>query len=271
MNIKNEKEYPTSIFKYCHLNNNNHMDNFIKNQIWLSNPLNFNDPYDCDLPFDYDCSKEEVHNFFIDIRHRYSSKPVNEIFTNLPDNWEQMDEEDIIENLAEFNSHNEDSLKEHAEPAITSIIEKMGVFCLSKDPSNTLMWSHYSKKHTGVCLMFDIESDIDLFTDPIKIQYKEKYKKFNLIREGADSPEFKQYFFGIKSSDWAYEKEIRFIKKQKRLYSFKPMALKGIIFGLNTSDIDSKCIKNYCMNSEKYSHIKFHNAKQVDGIFDIEY
>ena len=43
-----------NVFKYCNLNSNNHTDNFLKNQIWLSNPLNFNDPYDCSITYDYE-------------------------------------------------------------------------------------------------------------------------------------------------------------------------------------------------------------------------
>src|SRR5580693_3833269 len=34
------------------------------------------------------------------------------------------------------------------------ITTRSGVYCLSPDPCNTLMWSHYSQNHRRICLEF---------------------------------------------------------------------------------------------------------------------
>lgn len=31
-----------------------------------------------------------------------------------------------------------------------------GIFCMSKTPTNTLMWSHYASSHRGICVRFKI-------------------------------------------------------------------------------------------------------------------
>ncbi|MBU0903419.1 MAG: DUF2971 domain-containing protein [Gammaproteobacteria bacterium] len=35
---------------------------------------------------------------------------------------------------------------------------KIGILCLTEDPLNILMWSHYAHNHTGICIGFDTES-----------------------------------------------------------------------------------------------------------------
>jgi hypothetical protein len=60
------KNYPYSIFKYCDFSINsrtckiNSLENLKNNQIWLSNPLNFNDPFDCSVAFDANEINNEI-------------------------------------------------------------------------------------------------------------------------------------------------------------------------------------------------------------------
>ena len=82
-----------------------------------------------------------------------------------------------------------------------------GLICLSEDWRNHLMWGHYAKSGTGVCLVFDV--------------CKKNLKKVSYIseREQVSSdyefpkPESDKNFFSAcskKSTQWGYEKEHRY-------------------------------------------------------------
>jgi hypothetical protein len=47
------------------------------------------------------------------------------------------------------------------------------IYCLTEDPANLLMWSHYAEKHQGVVLKFKCIKQMDnIFLAAQKVQYK---------------------------------------------------------------------------------------------------
>ena len=78
--------------------------------------------------------------------------------------------------------------------------EKYGVLCFSKDWSNPLLWSHYSDKHRGLCLGFDIEDseaqDVEYVEKPLKMRFTSQLARHLLL---------------IKYLAWKYEEEVRVI------------------------------------------------------------
>jgi len=257
------------LFKYTDLNTLKLI--LENNSLLFRSPRDFNDPYDCQLPFDFNNSEKEVLDYFKYLRNRKRHLPLDKIFNRLPDNWKEMSEDEVIELHAIRNSNNDVSLRLEADEAINEIITNMGVCCFSKDSKNILMWSHYSDMHKGVCLEFEIEYDKNIFFDLIEIEYVNRYDKFNILREQENKGEFKKYMVGLKSKDWKYEDEIRSIKTTNGLHKFKPNALTGIIFGLKSSEVERTCIESFCKNKIIYNHICFYKAKKIDGIFEIGY
>jgi hypothetical protein len=75
------------------------------------------------------------------------------------------------------------------------------------------MWAHYAEKHYGICLGFDVASDVD---DPVvrQVEYNPERVKFMLDREkeifGIDQ-HFIHTMLYTKAHEWAYEKEWRVI------------------------------------------------------------
>jgi hypothetical protein len=68
------------------------------------------------------------------------------------------------------------------------------------------MWTHYSKRHTGIYLAFDVADDMVL-----PVEYPRR--RLSLIKwKGSEPPEeLKNKLLTTKFADWTYEKERRII------------------------------------------------------------
>jgi len=88
----------------------------------------------------------------------------------------------------------------------SSVSDRFGVVCLSETPFSTLMWSHYSHKHTGYALGIKTECFSKLAENGdarfAAVTYS-KERSSAILGEWNDSVAF------TKSVDWAYEKEWR--------------------------------------------------------------
>jgi len=81
------------------------------------------------------------------------------------------------------------------------ITERWGIVCLSAAPCSTLMWSHYSDNHKGICLEFRAKGTF--FGAAMKILYRTEYPKM-LLGGNLD-----QMMLTVKSKDWEKEEEYR--------------------------------------------------------------
>jgi hypothetical protein len=96
--------------------------------------------------------------------------------------------------------------------------ESTGLLCFSKDWTKPILWSYYAEKHKGVCLGFDLKSD--LVRDVI---YQEDRAMVDFDKE-SDSfvvgDELKARLLITKSEHWIGEDEVRIIvdlKKEKKV------------------------------------------------------
>ncbi len=113
-----------------------------------------------------------------------------------------------------------------------------GVLSLTRQPLNSLMWSHYGDEHRGVVIGFDTEiagfSDVNKFIIPsqygeIVYSATKPHKNLPIISEdelisiggsiGFDSNTFNlvKRAFLYKSLEWAYEEEVRVVKNISQL------------------------------------------------------
>jgi len=79
----------------------------------------------------------------------------------------------------------------------------MRVYCLSVLPGSTLMWSHYSANHRGICLEFDKNNTLIEKARPVR--YKDSYPEWT--PQGAMDDLLALVL--TKSKDWCYEREFR--------------------------------------------------------------
>lgn len=181
-----KNQVPQFLFKYK--SQDFLIDLFIKNELWFSSPLSFNDPFDCQINISTENNtRHEIEKFF-------SSAPVSqeqinfavEKYTNNPEEW--------------YNFMNEAARKS---------VNRNGVCCFSKKEDNLLLWSHYGDSHKGVCLKFNILEDPEFFYFPVNVKYDTNYPVYNHLKSRE---EILSSLMLTKSNVWSYEEEYRVIK-----------------------------------------------------------
>ena len=87
----------------------------------------------------------------------------------------------------------------------------LGVICMCKHWKSPLMWAHYARQHTGVCLGFDVPDE-----KPKQMHYEPERMKFLV---DLDKPlrgvtvDLLEKVITTKYSQWAYEEEWRLFSK----------------------------------------------------------
>lgn len=152
------------------------LKNIRNNAIWASAVERFNDPYDCD--FNVRLIEEKYHYF------ERMNRPKEMLDTTL-------------------------KLRE----GVLNLRRSTTVSCFSEKNDSILMWSHYSDKHKGICVCYDLSDLLRLKKLFLPVWYKEE--KINPYEKQDDgeiimNPRIKEIFIQ-KSLDWEYEKEWRII------------------------------------------------------------
>ncbi len=140
-----------------------------------------------------------------------------------------------------------------------------GVYSLSQNPTDELLWAHYAYSHYGFCIEYDFETLLHFGRNDFnsfEVTYKDLPPKLtidDLSNLGEDST-FIQKLIGVKSRKWNYEKEIRIItsKSGKQPYDFR--SVKAIYFGLRMEDDQKQEImKRMQGRGIKYFQIELEN------------
>jgi len=171
------------------------------NRIYLSNPKGFNDPWDCRPCFDTTqlddpAFYERQVNFFEQCdrkRNNLSELEYQERSSKLRSNKNFL--ADLIHQMLGIEN---------------DIHKRYRVYCLTTDPYNVLMWSHYAKNHSGISLEFLFNQDMLVRT--LQVAYFDTYPILDLAdnnRETALLP------LTAKSKEWNYEKEYRIIAEEE--------------------------------------------------------
>jgi len=210
----------------------------LENKIFYSNPMSFNDPFDCKL-YGIEFSEESVYRAMkLRIWHNVSDKFAR----------------------AYFNKHKDSIMKKcnTAIPNMYNMIDKdVGILCLTTDFSNILMYSHYADKHKGICLEFDYSKDKELTAQPVI--YRDDYPEITFSDSDEAIFEFVAALASTKAKLWEYEKEYRCMRSDGAgLVTIPNDHLTGIIFGCESTANTIDSIVKYVDEAGK--NIKFQKA-----------
>lgn len=136
-----------------------------------------------------------------------------------------------------------DEIKEVIKTIINESIalrnEEWGKASLRTDPKNILMWTHYAKEGSAICIEYneDLIKELKLFpvdyVDHQNLTYKDFYQ---LLEESPDSVSFVIKLYATKSKVWEYENEIRGVRKQPNTsVQIAQNTIQSVIFCYNTS------------------------------------
>lgn len=187
----------------------------IDSRLWLSAPIDFNDPFDM-------TGRVIIEGNGRDVRERIDRL----VKRQMPDmRWK--DRKAQVERLMRDWP---EKMPVTLQASIDKSLASVGVCSFSEDPRNIQMWSHYSSHHRGVVLQFEVACDPLVLLKAVRVEYDDQYPLLDWIE---DSGEDLRKAILRKHSGWCYEREHRIIEVNlaHTFLSFNPEALTGIIFG----------------------------------------
>ena len=230
-----EKYIPKELYHYRSISKdenikcNKHVDALKNEKIYLSNPYNFNDPYDSAFSIDIEKFKEDIKKISKQkLKEQIIDNKIREagIDPNCVNNKEIM-YKDINIDMGIMDGFLDENQQFFYDYYVKNRI-KFKVSCLSEIHDSILMWSHYANQHQGFCIGYDtseIEENIKKQLFPVfyhetffpLINVEKTDKKLNLL---------------IKYKDWRYEREWRLISDEK----FLPLKPSKIYLGVKFND-----------------------------------
>ncbi|HVH74728.1 MAG TPA: DUF2971 domain-containing protein [Stellaceae bacterium] len=171
----------------------------------LSRPDSFNDPWDSRVHYRVPTDLEERKRVVAHLAEWHRK------------HYPMMSEAERDLRAHEFMSHPtklEAALSENEEKLRVVIRNQYRVYCLTEKPDSPLMWAHYARAHTGICLEFDArkapftEEFPPLTGGLLKVEYRTAYPAYDIVNGG-----YRALF--TKSEDWSYEAEWRLIAEER--------------------------------------------------------
>ncbi|EJL6400821.1 DUF2971 domain-containing protein [Vibrio navarrensis] len=258
------------------------------NSIWFSNIRHFNDPFET-LPI---LKIKTLESEKIELSHLVTKE------------FESIDQSkcEYLNVLAKKLGRDDGGFIDNGSQlggSVNYIIDtienmKYSVLSLSSDrfsmkshiATSKLMWSHYANGLRGFCLGFDettldergffISKNLDERKEcnlSVEVKYIDSYleqsplKSIKNYLEGDSELEIAN-LFSVKSNDWCYEDEVRFISPYSGLHRYDSHCLKALVIGekmpMQERLLLIKLINSTAPTSEIYM------AKQSKNCFDIE-
>lgn len=244
--------FPNELFKFTRIDNNGYLiDGLTEGYLWLSKPIDFNDPYDC-------------------YRNLVTVNPTDDLIKMAVNSGKKDADRDEKRRLIKAAQKNKAVFKKNMEEAVAKLYSDIGICCFTKnDYTDILMWSHYGDHHKGICLKFDISSCAIEFAPILEINYTSAFKTVHYDFNSATSME---HFVTTKSKAWGYENEVRKVRllsqDPNQKFFFPPESLVEIAFGCKTSNHDLKKISDIVQ--KKYPHAKIIQMKMEESKFNLK-
>jgi hypothetical protein len=223
---KFRRSMPRFLYKYRSLDSTNARSRetlreiLVESVLRMAAPKEFNDPFDMRARFVVEGTPEERRTKFKIIIKRSSPYLT----------WKQ--HQQTLEALMRAP---EEKLLEIGRNSLTGFRERTGVCCFAGAPDSRLMWSHYAKDHTGICLQFERVRDYRVFMHAFRVKYDKQFPVVNWARDEEMRQQISDLLFA-KDPAWAYEAESRIvaIEQAGKYLHCKPEALRGIVLGCRT-------------------------------------
>lgn len=194
------------VYKYRNWKDEFHKNVLDKNEVYLSSPDEFNDPFDCNIPVCYSLldSEDKLELYARELIERQKLRLL-ERGRNIEDEY----------NRVMYRLKNEINVlqEEHSKFDFQNLNKYCGIYSLSKNWNNILMWSHYSDCHKGYSVGFfeeKLRNILDAGGRKVVYNQKDDYPLINPMQ--GDSPEMMLEKLHYKAYDWEYEEEYRLTK-----------------------------------------------------------
>jgi hypothetical protein len=233
----------------------------------------FNDPFELNPSFDL-MSKEDISRLPDDPNNPgqklFSQDAMTEMFAALGPGIQR-----AMAQHAGQSGHFALRNNEIAQFTLDSIF---GILCLTECPDSLLMWAHYADNHNGVAIQFDSNHPF-LSTEhssggPVNYLDERPVLSYSNI----NSPDL----FFRKSTEWAYEREWRFIRRLAdadqvvgaepspiHLFGLPPDLITGVIIGVGVSHEKRVEMMQIC-STPPLEHVTIFQTRLCDKSYKLE-
>jgi hypothetical protein len=207
--------FPKTLYRYRSLDHLAYiLEELRDGYVFLSKPAAFNDPYDSALSISWEHALKQAAEQILP-EYGYDPQSV-ELFEEKEKELARQAFESMIGGFLSFFYGPSNS------PDLFSLFrEKLGVSCFATNPNSVVMWSHYARQHTGICLEYS-DADVQSSSKLLEFLHPVRYTRdFLDVFRLFWPPEIDMYEvrFDIlpvlaachKSEDWKYEGEWRLV------------------------------------------------------------
>lgn len=243
------QEVPRILYKYRNFEKTNiyknHFDLLSEGLVYFANPNDFNDPFDCQIPIDYD-------EFIRD--PKAIEKLIKQAFDKDPTKFNGLSLVESISKAQTGNLSNPEFVTNYQKQTVDNLNKSFGILSMSKEFDNINLWSHYSKAHTGFCFGINTEKLLEFHSinSIAPINYVADYPIISPLKEGMVALTEQLL---AKSESWSNENEYRIILRNFGGKSIDiSKAIEEIYLGLRISESDKKIIMEMC--NKKFPNVK---------------
>ena len=246
-----EDFYPdiTKLYHYCAYDKYA-LEMLVNRQMYMRNPKEFNDPFDCSISIREQCSDEHYQERLTLAAKHLGFEP--ESIVRAFDGTDKDDEttKNLIKCIREVEGEG----------------DGFRVACFSEKNDDVLMWSHYAGKHTGFCIGFTRDPGNILGKHARKVQYYEYFPEIIWIFKKFKDSFHRECMRTTKAHFWEHEAEWRLINDGT---PFEPLPgeIDSIIFGLCMPEQHRNTVKALLSDQKQ---VVFKEAKKADRRFGVD-
>lgn len=152
-------------------------------------------------------------------------------------------------------------------------IRNSGIYSLSKEIANELMWAYYANGHNGYAIIFDTEVLVKSFENgkysgmhELEVKYSSRLPQFDISIIELDINKVLSCLVGNKSDAWKHEAEHRLVFDiGGKCLKIDYRAIKGFVFGckMNPDDMD------YVMKTFSGRDLTYYQIRLKDDSYNL--
>ena len=227
---------------------------FLHKKLWVSSPLDFDDPYDCRIDFSFDATIEDITEFY---RRELELSP--ELYSSNEEKAQKLQE--LLEVHLTRSANEIQKLRDQFD---LQRLKQIGVICLTLKKNNKDMWVSYSEDHTGYCIEFNKTPLARL--KPKEVIYDDNPPVLDFYKSTREEKAEIQFYY--KREKMSFEHEYRILLQHgHHEYDFGENYINAVYLGYSMSSEHEEKIKKWLKTWRK--KVNIYRAKSENGDFEI--